>query len=95
MQHRPQLQLINLYSMYPLQLERELSCLIAKLLNSFLYLVSVANCGQGNKSLHHLASSMTTMHDECLTQPPQLELVGHSIVSAFVPQACFPNCTIK
>ncbi|KAG8638292.1 nuclear transcription factor Y subunit A-1 isoform X2 [Manihot esculenta] len=46
---------------------------------------SVANCGQGNKSLHHLASSMTTMHDECLTQPPQLELVGHSIACASNP----------
>lgn len=26
---------------------------------------------------------MPTMRDECFTQPPQLELVGHSIVSAF------------
>lgn len=43
---------------------------------------SVVNSGQEHRNLPHVVSSMTTMHDECLTQPPQLELVGHSIACA-------------
>jgi hypothetical protein len=42
--------------------------------------------------MQHVAST-APMRDECLTQPPQLELVGHSIVSVF----CFehPHTTHK
>ncbi|XP_065867146.1 nuclear transcription factor Y subunit A-1 [Euphorbia lathyris] len=39
-------------------------------------------------NLKHATSTMTTVHDECLTQPPQppqLELVGHSIACASNP----------
>jgi hypothetical protein len=38
--------------------------------------------------MQHVAST-APMRDECLTQPPQLELVGHSIVSVF----CFEHPT--
>ncbi|KDP22098.1 hypothetical protein JCGZ_25929 [Jatropha curcas] len=46
---------------------------------------SVVNSGQEHKNLQHVASSMTTMHEECLAQHPQLELVGHSIACASNP----------
>uniref|UniRef100_A0A2P2LAQ3 Uncharacterized protein n=1 Tax=Rhizophora mucronata TaxID=61149 RepID=A0A2P2LAQ3_RHIMU len=32
---------------------------------------------------------MTMRHDECITQPPQFELVGHSIVSSSSPFLLF------
>ena len=48
----------------------------------FLCLFSVGNGGQVHHNLQLGASNMPAMHDECLTQPPQLELVSHSIVSA-------------
>lgn len=31
----------------------------------------------------HVGSTVPTVRDDCLAQPPQLELVGHSIVSSF------------
>ncbi|KAK9022028.1 hypothetical protein V6N11_002326 [Hibiscus sabdariffa] len=46
---------------------------------------SVGNGGQEHHNLQHVASSMPSMHDERLTQPPQLELVGHSIAFASNP----------
>ncbi|EOY32683.1 hypothetical protein QUC31_019320 [Theobroma cacao] len=46
---------------------------------------SVGNGGQEHHNLQHVASTMPAMHDECLTQPPQLELVGHSIACAANP----------
>lgn len=48
----------------------------------FLCLFSVGNGGQEHHSLQHIASIIPAIRDECLRQPPQLELVGHSIVSA-------------
>ncbi|WCJ36886.1 nuclear factor Y subunit A1 [Euphorbia peplus] len=38
-----------------------------------------------HRNLQHVTSTMTTMHDEGLAQPPQLELVGHSIACASNP----------
>ncbi|EEF48902.1 nuclear transcription factor Y subunit A-1 [Ricinus communis] len=46
---------------------------------------SVLNGGQENRNLQHVAPSMTAMRDEGLTQPTQLELVGHSIACASNP----------
>ncbi|XP_022752352.1 nuclear transcription factor Y subunit A-1-like [Durio zibethinus] len=46
---------------------------------------SVGNGGQEHHSLQLVASSMSAMRDECLTQPPQLELVGHSIACVSNP----------
>ncbi|KAF2287382.1 hypothetical protein GH714_039768 [Hevea brasiliensis] len=46
---------------------------------------SVVNCGQEHRNMHDISSSRTTVHDESLTQPPQLELVGHSIACASNP----------
>ena len=48
----------------------------------FLCLFLVGNGGEERHNLQLVASTMSAMRDECLTQPPQLELVGHSIVSA-------------
>ncbi|KAJ4724281.1 Nuclear transcription factor Y subunit A [Melia azedarach] len=43
----------------------------------------VGNCGQEKQNVQQGgASAMPTMHEECFTQPPQLELVGHSIACA-------------
>ncbi|KAF2312055.1 hypothetical protein GH714_027902 [Hevea brasiliensis] len=46
---------------------------------------SVVNSGQEHRNMHHVASSVTLLHDESLTHPPQLELVGHSIACASNP----------
>lgn len=46
---------------------------------------SARNRGQENQNVQQGASAMPTMHDECFTQPPQLELVGHSIACASNP----------
>ncbi|XWS28306.1 hypothetical protein CRYUN_Cryun25bG0056800 [Craigia yunnanensis] len=46
---------------------------------------SVGNGGQVHHNLQLGASTMPAMRDECLTQPPQLELVGHSIACASNP----------
>ncbi|KAK7301841.1 hypothetical protein RJT34_12717 [Clitoria ternatea] len=43
------------------------------------------NYGQEQQGMQHPASSAPSMHDECLTQTPQLELVGHSIACATNP----------
>ncbi|GAV56932.1 CBFB_NFYA domain-containing protein [Cephalotus follicularis] len=43
------------------------------------------NCGQENQNLQHVMLTMPAMRNECLTQPPQLELVGHSIECASNP----------
>ncbi|XP_024045998.1 nuclear transcription factor Y subunit A-1 isoform X2 [Citrus clementina] len=40
---------------------------------------SAGNHGQKNQNVQQGASAMPTIRDECFTQPPQLELVGHSI----------------
>ncbi|EXB93313.1 Nuclear transcription factor Y subunit A-1 [Morus notabilis] len=42
------------------------------------------NYGQ-DQIMQHVSSTMPTLHDEHLTQPPQLELVGHSIACASNP----------
>ncbi|XP_039030330.1 nuclear transcription factor Y subunit A-1-like [Hibiscus syriacus] len=46
---------------------------------------SVENGGQEQYNLQHVALTIPTMHDEGLTQPPLLELVGHSIACASNP----------
>ncbi|XWS71161.1 hypothetical protein CRYUN_Cryun03dG0115500 [Craigia yunnanensis] len=46
---------------------------------------SVGRGRQEHHSLHHVASTMPAMRDECVTQPPHLELVGHSIACASNP----------
>ncbi|GMI81594.1 nuclear factor Y, subunit A1, nuclear factor Y subunit A1, EMBRYO DEFECTIVE 2220 [Hibiscus trionum] len=47
---------------------------------------SVGSGGQEHLNLQqHVVSTMPAMHDECLTQPPQLELVSHSIACASNP----------
>ncbi|XVF47383.1 hypothetical protein PTKIN_Ptkin03bG0104500 [Pterospermum kingtungense] len=46
---------------------------------------SVGSGGQEQHNLQQVASSMPAMRDECLAQPPQLELVGHSIACASNP----------
>lgn len=43
---------------------------------------SVGNSGQEPSNLGHVASTIPMTRDECLSQPPQLELVGHSIACA-------------
>ncbi|XP_050223038.1 nuclear transcription factor Y subunit A-1-like [Mercurialis annua] len=45
----------------------------------------VLDSGQEHRNLQHIAPSMTAMHDEGLSQPTQLELVGHSIACASHP----------
>lgn len=40
--------------------------------------------GQEEQTLQHGGSAIPVMRDECFTQPPQLELVGHSIVGGLV-----------
>ncbi|XVE59999.1 hypothetical protein DITRI_Ditri05aG0091400 [Diplodiscus trichospermus] len=51
----------------------------------FPYSFSVGSGEQDRRNMQHVASSMPAMRDECLTQPPQLELVGHSIACASNP----------
>lgn len=46
---------------------------------------SAGNHGQKNQIVQQGASAMPTIRDECFTQPPQLELVGHSIACASNP----------
>ncbi|KAK8590913.1 hypothetical protein V6N13_030986 [Hibiscus sabdariffa] len=46
---------------------------------------SVGNGGQEHHNLQLVASAIPAMHDEGLTQPPLLELVGHSIACASNP----------
>ncbi|WVY94959.1 hypothetical protein V8G54_034047, partial [Vigna mungo] len=43
------------------------------------------NYGQEQQGTQHTASSAPSMSEECLTQTPQLELVGHSIACATNP----------
>ncbi|KAL2332886.1 hypothetical protein Fmac_014099 [Flemingia macrophylla] len=43
------------------------------------------NYGQEQQGMQHTASSAPSMPGECLTQAPQLELVGHSIACATNP----------
>ncbi|KAK3205271.1 hypothetical protein Dsin_019317 [Dipteronia sinensis] len=43
------------------------------------------NCGLEQQNLQHGGSAIPTMRDDCFTQPPQLELVGHSIACASNP----------
>ncbi|XP_022642386.1 nuclear transcription factor Y subunit A-1 isoform X2 [Vigna radiata var. radiata] len=43
------------------------------------------NYGQEQQGTQHTASSAPSMREECLTQTPQLELVGHSIACATNP----------
>uniref|UniRef100_A0A2N9IUQ6 Nuclear transcription factor Y subunit n=2 Tax=Fagus sylvatica TaxID=28930 RepID=A0A2N9IUQ6_FAGSY len=45
---------------------------------------SAGNFGQ-EQNVHHVASTAPSTREECLTQPPQLELVGHSIACASNP----------
>lgn len=42
-------------------------------------------CEQEQQNLQHGGSAIPTMRDECFAQPPQLELVGHSIACASNP----------
>ena len=42
---------------------------------------SAASYGQGQHNNQHAVSTAPRVHGGCITQPPQLELVGHSIVS--------------
>jgi len=46
---------------------------------------SAGNYAQEHHNVQHVASTAPSMRDECLTQPPQLELVGHSIACASNP----------
>ncbi|XVE78899.1 hypothetical protein DITRI_Ditri14bG0015300 [Diplodiscus trichospermus] len=46
---------------------------------------SVGNGGKEHNNSPLVASNMPDMRDVCLTQPPQLELVGHSIACASNP----------
>ncbi|OMO81696.1 CCAAT-binding transcription factor, subunit B [Corchorus capsularis] len=46
---------------------------------------SAGNGGQEHHNMQHVPSAIPAMRDECLTQPPQLELVGHSIACASNP----------
>lgn len=48
-----------------------------------VYIVSVGNQGQEPQNGHG-APPILTMRDDGLAQPPQLELVGHTIVSPFL-----------
>lgn len=50
---------------------------------TLLFLGTDGNYGQEHQNLQHIAPNIQIGSSECLTQPPQLELVGHSIVSAF------------
>ena len=58
-----------------------------KVLKRILFLISAGNNGQEQQNVQRVASNAPSRRDECLTQPPQLELVGHSIVSVF----CFEH----
>ena len=53
----------------------------------FIISISVGNYGREHQIAQHVSSNIPAVHDECLTQPPQLELVGHSIVSGLF--SCF------
>ncbi|KAG6679268.1 hypothetical protein I3843_14G119400 [Carya illinoinensis] len=46
---------------------------------------SARNYGQHYQNMQHVASTAPSMRNECLTQPAQLELVGHSIACASNP----------
>lgn len=46
---------------------------------------SNGNYGQEHQNLQHIAPNIQIGSSECLTQPPQLELVGHSIACASNP----------
>ncbi|KAF5471203.1 hypothetical protein F2P56_011656 [Juglans regia] len=46
---------------------------------------SAGNYGQHHQNMQHVASTAPSMRNECLTQPAQLELVGHSIACASNP----------
>lgn len=48
-------------------------------------LCSDGNYGQEHRNLQHVASSIPLGNGESITQPPQLELVGHSIACASNP----------
>ncbi|XP_040992249.1 nuclear transcription factor Y subunit A-1 isoform X1 [Juglans microcarpa x Juglans regia] len=49
------------------------------------YSRSAGNYGQEHQNVQHVTSTAPSMRDECLTQPAQLELVGHSIACASNP----------
>lgn len=61
-----------------------------KVLKRILFLISAGNNGQEQQNVQHVASNAPSRRDECLTQPPQLELVGHSIVSVFSFRTILP-----
>lgn len=44
---------------------------------------SAASYGQEQHNTQRAVSTAPTVHGGCITQPPQLELVGHNIVSFF------------
>ncbi|PQP99565.1 nuclear transcription factor Y subunit A-1 [Prunus yedoensis var. nudiflora] len=46
---------------------------------------SAGNDGQERQNVPHVGSTVPTVRDDCLAQPPQLELVGHSIACASNP----------
>ncbi|XP_068337607.1 nuclear transcription factor Y subunit A-1-like [Pyrus communis] len=46
---------------------------------------SAGNYGQDHRNVKHVGSGVPTVRDDCLAQPPQLELVGHSIACASNP----------
>ncbi|KAM7280824.1 hypothetical protein ACFE04_007958 [Oxalis oulophora] len=43
------------------------------------------NCGPEHQSVPHFASGIPVTGDQCLTQPPQFELVGHSMACSSNP----------
>ncbi|TQD74719.1 hypothetical protein C1H46_039763 [Malus baccata] len=47
--------------------------------------IGAGNYGQDHHNVKHAGSSVPTVRDDCLAQPPQLELVGHSIACASNP----------
>lgn len=59
------------------------------LLTIMLLSNSPASYGQVQHNCQHAVSAAPTVHGGCITQPPQLELVGHSIVSSFASLADF------
>ncbi|GKV22262.1 hypothetical protein SLEP1_g32145 [Rubroshorea leprosula] len=46
---------------------------------------SAGNSGQKHQNLTHVTSTVSAAHSDCLTQAPQLELIGHSIACASNP----------
>ncbi|XP_021812081.1 nuclear transcription factor Y subunit A-1 [Prunus avium] len=46
---------------------------------------SAGNDGQERQNVPHVGSTVPTVRDDCLAEPPQLELVGHSIACASNP----------